>query len=513
MPSNLTCSIPSFYSNGNIKNIITYNNGKVNSLVNYDTNNTIISMYEYDRNYDITDDNIKNINNTNNNINLELPTFYEGGNLKSLVSIEQDKTVYSYYDNITQLSYKFEYDIQYNIINSKIYDNNKNIIYEMYKDDNNNIYENVRILIPFIIICKLVNGKMYDEYIVSNLYKQYTVIPGMMLLNNTEIFIFDDNDTIYNNIHKIINSKELYYYLNEYIQLNVVENNSINGKYVEYIDDEEKIICHYENNKLHGKYTKYYDNFKVYKCCNYLYGELYGKYEEFYDNGNPSIICNYNNGKLHGNYKEFYNNKKLYINCNYYNGKLHNNFEEFYIIKSLDNIKKIYKKVFNNSFYVKDNLSMYLNNHSDNKLLSIYTARQYFENNYKKSNTYICDLNDENHMKNKILITEFIKKSSDTNNHELHLYNVYNKNIKDEKLIYEFINKYINFSDSAFVVNVFYYIHLENFKIILYLQDNLLNIKVLTDDILLNHKQYNIVYNKYKFLKQIYPVSNFFGIF
>lgn len=512
MPGNLTCSIPTFYSNGNIRNIITYNNGKVNSLVKYDTNNTIISMYEYDKNYDMIDTSIKNTDNTNN-INLELPSFYENGSLKSLVSIEQDKTVYSYHDNSTQLTYKFEYDIQYNIINSKIYDNNKNIIYEMYKDDKNNIHESVKILIPFIIKCALVNGKIYGEYIISNLFKQYTVIPGMKLLNNTEIFIFDDTDTVYNNIHKIINSKDIYYYLNEYIQLNFIDNYSINGRIVEYIDDEEKTICHYDNNKLHGKYTKFYDNYKVYKFCNYNQGELHDKYEEFYDNGNTSIICNYHNGKLHGNYSEFYNNNKLYLTCNYHNGKLHGKYEEFYVIKSLENIKKIYKKVFNNSFFIKENLTMYLNNHSNNKLLSIYTVRQYFENNYKKSNTYICDLNDDNHIKNKILITEFIKKSINNNNHELHLYNVYNKNIKDEKLIYEFINKYINFSDSSFVVNVFYYIHLEHFTIMLYLQDNLLNIKVLIGNILLNHKQYNIVYNKYRFLKQIYPVSNFFGIF
>lgn len=507
MTRNLTCKLPTFYTNGNIKNIIYYDNGKVKSIINYDNNN-VISYLEYDDNYNITNSNINSNTISNTNVNLDLPIFYEDGNLKSLVSINNDKTVYSYRDNTNNFLFKFEYDDKYNIIGSKIYNDENDLIYEMFKIDNN-VYENIKILKPFIIKASFVNGKLDGEYIISNLYKQYSTIPGMKLFNNLDFFIFDNNDSVYNNLITIINSNHIDFTINEYFQM-FFSCDILNGKFIEYVDDEPTIICNYIDNKLNGKYVKYYDNFLPFKICNYNNGKLHGKYEEFYDNGNHGLICNYDNGELHGKYEEYYNNKKPYAIIDYYKGKINGKYEQFYVVKSLNNIKNIYNKVFNNSFFVKENLSLFLNNITSNKIVTIYTIKYYVNGVYNKSKRYICDLNDSNWMQNKILFSETVKNPIENHN-EFHLYNSYNKNINNEKLLFNFINKYIDFSFSSFISGIFYYIHLENYTIIMFLDNNFLNIKITSNEQLVCHKQYINSNNvKYVFHKQIFPLQKYF---
>lgn len=444
-------------------------------------------------------------------------SFYDNGNIKMITSFNDDKLISNtkYTQDLNLLSV-FTYYPDQTIKNIKLFNKSKEIVYELIKDNNDTI-ETINIDTFITIKLKLINGKLNGNCIMpvynsNDIFKTFLHkfnIENRNINGNDILFITEQSNT-YENVEKFIinidlleniyknndlklkeyhnvkskhydNTKYNYFMklkfnkFDSYIDCNFI-NNKLTGEYKLYkLGDNNKkyiIITNYCNGKLNGKHETFYDNGNHNIICNYVNNNLHGKYEEFYDDNTCKIICNYVKNVLHGKYEKYYPNGKLHISCEYIIGELNNEYKEYYdsglihkkcnyIRGILDGISETHTlqsstEYYNNVFNTKYLLTLI----NQNSLLYIIKTEQFNNNisngyeeykilNYKKN---ICF----NNLK-KELIKSCIYKN---NKKEIHYYNL--------KFL---IPDYTKFNDYCEIKNynksLITFLHFNNFTVVL----------------------------------------------
>ena len=488
-----------YYNRTYIGKFQTINNKYyLKDILNFDSNNTIVEITDFNNNIILDDDIIET-------------------ELININSEENILYIYCSVKNIIRRKYNIIYGIIKNInnniaiIHTYFLNNNTKMIYVNNKNLDLKLYDKV--------ICKILN---YDNNtinidvleIIGNLYNKNEILDTLIIENN------------------YINLKEL-------LDKETKENNRINNKNNIFVN----YFTNFENIKLDNTYIKNYTNINSNipninssinsSINNKNNGDLY-----CYINNNDCIIFKLNDNILTFSYSinHFISNKYLYNNnlqifyrilnldCNKKNSNDFNNANNDYLIKLNNNIKKYYNKYKNFSSLKniqkdiqKENNNILTFNIDINLTTNIIEKSYYSYNNIKLIDNNFFN----NYIKNLVNIISnkniYIKKYYYLNNinNNIYLINEYisfvlYKNIKNLIDIIP-IKKFNNYDFNNNFENVFNNKNVNNSYLNVLKNNNIINYINL-------YKPYNLYWtnsndidkNIYSYLSINNPYNNFF---
>jgi antitoxin component YwqK of YwqJK toxin-antitoxin module len=377
-----------FYTNGNLKEIKSFSNGKITAYKKYSISGQIqiIEKYNYDESskyfewfYDngILQKFGQYIDNKRAG---EWKSFFENAHIKEIVSYKDDLPTgiykrwhnrYGHLDTILETD-PFLYEIGLYLNGKKTGD--WRIFYMNGQLDSLLKYDFDNII-------------SYEIYSKDGKLKEVMPLTGQIIYYNENGKLnFVKSDGV--NIEK--GEWKFYYKNGQIAEMGNLINSLKTGEWKYYYDNEKpRLIINYRKGIKHGYAQSFFEKGQLKTLGKYKHQKLSGEYKEFYVNGQQKLLESYKKNILHGLYSKYFENGHLSENGIYKNGLKVGEWKSFYENGQLEEVVNYisgYKHGENKTYYINnqlENKGYYYENRKKGEWISYYkSGKLYSIENY-----------------------------------------------------------------------------------------------------------------------------------